>query len=157
MARDVIDDSTSLDQATSLVVAVAQRVLGDADVDPDTVLVFAGLDSTTAVDISHELGLASGLQLSEERVMEHQTPRSIAAFVIEQLLADGEANRAAPPIEAIAELTPLAEAPHQPFPLTPIQESYVCGRYEESPSCPCQVRTCLVPKDTALGATLSLC
>lgn len=118
------------------VLVIAGRILqveGNS-IDADTPLAFLGFDSITAQELSHELEKMSGLSLPSEVGMESLTAREICE------LSDNERVSLKPTVasEDVC-LRPERRVAGSSFRLTPIQESYVVGRYEEHPSCPCQV------------------
>ena len=74
-----------------------------ADVDVETPLMEAGVDSLAATELASRLRVLTGITLSPTLVFEHPTPRAIAAHLLEQV--GGGAGGVVSPVCIVADAT----------------------------------------------------
>ena len=81
-------------------------IIGElSELDVETPLMQAGIDSLATTELSSRLRALAGVALSPTLVFEHPTPRSVAAYLINQLAGSGAPVAAASPDASKAGVT----------------------------------------------------
>ncbi|GAA4092704.1 non-ribosomal peptide synthetase [Nonomuraea soli] len=121
-----------MDQMESTIEAVirllAEALPGDAELAPDSSLRENGLDSISAVRVWFDIQREFSLDLPVERLGECTTPADLAAR-IDEVRGTAQQGSTAEPAGPVIEADPGAR--FEPFPLTPVQQSYVLGKDED--------------------------
>jgi amino acid adenylation domain-containing protein len=86
--------------ALDLVRGVVAVVLGHGsadEVEPHARFLDMGMDSLTALEVRNRLNRATGITLQVSKVFDHQTSVSLAAFVLDEVIAYAEGDRGPDP------------------------------------------------------------